>query len=146
MYLHLNDTKSLGVQNQHMVWLGYGPSTAVLSFWNQASNKFGRCHHARLDDGSFPVKDVTGNALICNNALSCDDKSQTKLVMLEQVDLPFQPHNSFTYQVTIPPPGPLGLVWKNDLDFGLPLIVCMSSSSPFKKIIRQSFNAKYGSL
>ena len=116
-----------------MVWLGYRPLTEVLLFWNQASKEFGGCHHVRLGDRSFSMKDAPENVLICNSALSCDDKSWTKLVMLGRLDSPFQPHNLFTYQVTILPSGPLGLVSKNDLNFGLPLIVRMSPSSPSKK-------------
>ena len=46
MYLHLNNSKSLGIGNEPMLWLGYGPLTAVLLYWNFRNGVVGRCHHA----------------------------------------------------------------------------------------------------
>lgn len=55
------------------------------------------------------------------------------------MDSPFKAHHSFSYKVTIPPQGPLGLVWRNCLDFGLLLIVNMGENSPFKQGCKNQF-------
>ena len=58
---------------------------------------------------------------------------------LERFNSPFLETNSFTYQFTVPPLGPLGLTWKNDLDFGLSLKVQMSKNSPFRNKCKKKF-------
>jgi hypothetical protein len=47
----------------------------------------------------------------------------------------------FSYSVTIPPSGLLGLTWKNDLDFGIPLVVRMSKDSPCKKGCKKQYQS-----
>ena len=112
LYLHLNETKSLGACSEPFVWLGYGPSTAVLLYWNHLTNEFNRCHHGRLDDLVFPVESAPGNKMIDKYVKGEPASLANQSFNLERVYTPFLPCNSFTYQVRIPPSEPLGLTWK----------------------------------
>ena len=57
---------------------------------------------------------------------------------LTHADSAFDLEQLFSYQVDLPPTGPLGLLLEDDRDFGLPLIVRMQSDSPFLKGCKKS--------
>lgn len=66
------------------------------------------------------------------------DKS---LPLLEYVPSPFQSHELFPYEVTVPAKGTFGVYFQDDEFFGLPIIVSMDADSPFlrgcKKTLRR---------
>ena len=80
--------------------------------------------------------------LLDKYVIGTNDKLPPSNIVIERVTSPFQPHNSLTYSITIPSSGPPGLTWKNDLDFGIPLIIRISKDSPFKKGCKKQFQSQ----
>lgn len=103
---------------------------------------YDRCHHGCIDDYTFQIKDAPGHILLDKYVIGTNDKLAPSAIEIERVNSTFQPHNLFSYSVTIPPSGLLGLTWKNDLDFGIPLVVRMSKDSPFKKGCKKQFQSQ----
>ena len=131
-------------------FLGFGSSSAVIIYEDMRSGKIKRARNCRIDN-YFSLA-TTHPQLVCpasrliqaastNSTPPTLDKS---LPLLEYVPSPFQEHELFTYEVTIPVTGPFGLYFQDDEFFGLPIVISMEDDSPFvlgckKSLRRQSW-------
>ena len=85
--------------------------------------------HFRDTPASIMIRDLCATT---NTIPPCNDT-------LTHAHSAFDLEELFTYEVTLPSTGPLGLVFENDQDFGLPLIVSMASDSPFLVGCKKSY-------
>ena len=131
IYAHNDNDAALGNRSFLAVWLGYGPSTAIILYWDKARNIYGRCHHACHDDYDFQTDGAPAQLLLERYVSKEDRPLPEPCINYEEINSPFAPYNCFTYSVTLPPSGPTGLHMSDDKDFGLPLITRMSSDRPF---------------
>jgi len=132
MYVHDHNAKKLDPKATTGIFLGYGSSTAVLYYLDPLKQSIKRAHHARFDPLQIGGNDITpGSQLIRKHAdlhkIHLPDNDLT----LEKVISPFSYELLFTYSVSIPKKGPIGLILENDTVFGLPVISHMENNSPF---------------
>ena len=131
-------------------FLGFGSSSAVIIYEDIKSGKIKRARNCRIDDyfslaTTHPKLICPASKLIHAASTNSDVPSLPNYFPhLEIVPSPFQQHELYTYQVTIPSSGPLGLVLQDDEHFGLPIIISMEATSSFlpkckKDLRRQSW-------
>ena len=112
IYVHNDSSKSLGEPSFPAAWLGYGPSTSLLLYWDPDRNIYLRCHHGHIDDYAFLMKNAAGQIVIDIFLLKSELTLPLVTSILDIADSPFLPHNSQSYTVTIPPSVPIGFCWK----------------------------------
>ena len=133
VYVQNQDSKRLDPNAITGIFLGFGASTAVLYYLDVVKRTIKRAHHAKVDD-----LQVGGNALTPGSRLIQQHSHMQNLqlpdhqITVARVSTPFRYDTLFSYSVSIPKTGPLGLNLENDTVFGLPLINSMSGDSPFK--------------
>ena len=64
IYAHNNNDQKLGDKSFSAVWLGYGPSTAILLYWDPVRNIYDRYHHSCIENYTFQVKADPAQILI----------------------------------------------------------------------------------
>ena len=131
IYVHGNNDQKLGNRSFPAVWLGYRLSTAILLYWDSFKKIYDRCHHGCIDEYTFQVKADPAHLLFNKYIKKYVITLTTVHLHLERVTILFTPKSSFSYSFTIPLSGLLGLTWKNDIGFGIQLIVRISSDSSF---------------
>ena len=72
--MHDNNSKTLGDKSFLAVWIGYGPSTAILLYWDHNKDNYDQCHHGIIDGYNFPIKDAPGQILLDKYAISINEK------------------------------------------------------------------------
>ena len=132
IYVHTESPKKLEHKASVGVFLGYGASTAILYYFDPVKNTIKRAHHARIDNYQVGANASTpGSMLIRKHADLAQISLPDATSALDTIPTPFTHDKLFTYEVTIPASGPLGLNMENDKIFGLPIINTMESNSPF---------------
>ena len=136
VYVFEKDDRKLVQSNKVGIFLGYSATTVVVLYQDCKTNEIKRCHHARIDDflqhpdtkthfrdttAAIMVRDLTATTA---SIPPCQDT-------LTHVQSPFSQEDLFTYDVTLPSKGPLGLILEDDDEYGLPIIVYMNPTSPF---------------
>ena len=137
-------------RNRIARFLGFGSTSAVVIYEDLHTKKIKRARNCRIDDYFFLA--LTHPQLQCPasqviQALSGKTSTpqlSNELPALEYASSPFLSHELFTYEVTLPSTGPLGLILQDDDFFGLPVIVSMDEYSPFiakckKQLQRQAW-------
>ena len=131
-------------------FLGFGSTSAVIIYEDILSKKIKRARNCRIDDYfslalTHPQLKCPASQIIqAFSTKSTLPQLSLELPMLEYTSSPFLSHELFTYEVTLPSTGPLGLILQDDEFFGLPVIVSMEEFSPFttkckKQLRRQSW-------
>ena len=142
MHTHNHHRKRLDALSSPGKFLGYGASTAVIYYLDSITNKIKRTHHARIHDLNLGASTSPASTLICKHASFHDIQLPHNISTLQTVKSPFEYHTLFSYDVTVPPSGPLGIILENDTIFGLPIISYMHEDSPFrmgcKKILQKN--------
>ena len=136
VYVFEKDDRKLVQSNKIGIFLGYSSTTAVVIYQDCKTKELKRCHHARIDDYlQHPDTNLhfcdTPAAIMLRDLYATIDTIPPCKDKLTHIESPFSPENLFTYNVVLPPNGPLGLVLENDNDYGLPLVVSMHPDSPF---------------
>ena len=147
VYVFEKDDRKLVQSNKIGVFLGYSATTAVVLYQDCKSKEIKRCHHARIDD-FLQHPDTTTHfretpaAIMIRDLSATTDSIPPCTDILTHVQSPFAQEDLYTYDVTLPSKGPLGLVLDDDDDFGLPIIVSMHPTSPFltgcKKVLTKN--------
>ena len=89
--------KTLGERSFPATWLGYGPSTAVIHYWNNKTDAYGRCHHGQIDDYTYQAKDCPAQTLLDSYATNVIKPLPTPSAMYKEVGLPLLPLNLHCY-------------------------------------------------
>lgn len=133
VYVHNELTKKLDDRATAGIFLGYGASTAVVYYCDATTKIIKRAHHVKVDNYQIGASNNTpGSQLIARHANIADVKLPASTSSLQHQVSPFNYDTLFTYDVTLPSQGPLGLTLENDSVFGLPVINAMTDTSPFK--------------
>jgi len=133
IYVHNPQAKKLDPKTVKGIFLGYGASTAVIYYLDQNKSTVKRAHHARVDD-----LEVGGHAHSPGSMLIRQHADLQGVLLPESSSIlnfttsPFSYDNLFSFEVSLPPSGPLGLNLEDDKVFGLPVINYMHDDSPFK--------------
>ena len=139
MYIHQHQRQKLDHTSRLGKFLGYGSSTAIKYYLDWKTRKIKRAHHARIDDFSTPCHqdDKHSPSSILLQSFGHDNnhliESKFQVPHVELTNSPFSYETLFSYNVELPASGPLGLTLENDNDFGLPIIVCMTQNSCFRR-------------
>lgn len=108
--VHTNDDKTLSTKATPKVFLGFGPSTAVMYYFSLSINKLNTSHHERIDDRTYPFPEAPSQALL-DRFLPIPHKNiPTQVVSYKETHSPFLPENTFEYSVALPPTASLGLI------------------------------------
>ena len=126
-------------QNKVGRFLGFASTSAVILYQNISNGTLGRARHGRIDD--FFMLALTHEEFVCPASTliqsTLNDKALPKIdtepPVLPYALTPFDENMTFTYTVTLPKSGPLGLEIIDDEVFGLPLICEMDINSNFVK-------------
>jgi len=141
IYVHASQAKKLDPKAVTGIFLGYGSSTAVIYYLDAHHRTIKRAHHAKIDSTQLGASDDTpGSKMIQkyhkHRILNLPPLSLT----LSTIASPFSYQNLFSYTVSIPPKGPLGLNLEDDKVFGLPIINTMTSDSAFRVGCKKSLH------
>jgi len=133
LYVHNHEAKGLQTKSETGIYLGFGASTAVIYYLDPIKKTIKRAHNAKVDNLQIGGNDLTpGSQLIAKHANVSNVTLPPSSLTLATVKSPFDYNTLFTYSVTIPLQGPLGLNIENDEVFGLPVINFMEDTSPFR--------------
>lgn len=143
IYVHDSACKKLDDRAQMGIFLGYAATTSVVYYYDKIKKTIKRAHHVKIDNYQIGGSDETpGSKMITKYATLHSLKLPEPSTTLHTVSTPFHYNDLFSYETTIPPRGPLGLILENDEVFGLPIINKMNDGSPFligcKKILQKN--------
>ena len=139
MYIHQHYRKKLDHTSRLGNFLGYGSSTAITYYLDWMTSKIKRAHHARIDTFSTPISDHEASppsAMVLQSIVNTKLDNiafESPFLNLHIIPSPFEYESLFSYNVELPSSGPLGITLETDKQFGIPIIVAMSSNSCFRK-------------
>jgi len=133
IYVHASQAKKLDPKAVTGIFLGYGASTAVIYYLDAHHHTIKRAHHAKIDSTQIGASDNTpGSKMIQQFQQQPSLTLPAVPLTLTTIPSPFSYQTLFSYTVSIPPKGPLGLNLEDDKVFGLPIINVMTQESAFR--------------
>ena len=135
-YVYNEPTQKLAHSNKQGIFLGYGPSTSTILYYDEHSSSVKRAFHARIDDACVPVNSrplIPLQIVFQHEPSKINHNLPEVSQAIEHITSPFQKDSLYTYSVTLPATGKIGLLLQNDDVFGIPVIVSMDPSSAFQK-------------
>ena len=81
VYIHTDDDKRLNNKSFPATFLGYGPYTAVILYWNRTTNYFGLCHQSCINDKTSSSTDVPAQILLVKYVTSTYKPLQTNHIL-----------------------------------------------------------------
>ena len=134
-----DEAKKEDGKNKIGFFLGFASTSAVVLYQDIDTKSFSRARHGRVNDFfmlslTHPEFECPGLKLIQATLNNTGIPTFTNPpAILAYARGPFDDDQPFTYSVSLPKSGPLGLDLFDDEIFGIPLIVSMHQNSNFRK-------------